>query len=64
MTRIVTVVYRNVYGRDLCYPANQTASRFCALTGNLTLSPGDLAHIKALGYTVEVATYIPQAVSA
>jgi|TARA_Y100001949_G_scaffold150690_1_gene136016 hypothetical protein len=60
---LVEITYRNVYGRDLIYPVNVTAKRFATLAGTTTLSPGDLKVIEALGFTVFVATYIPQGVA-
>jgi|TARA_Y100001949_G_scaffold165412_1_gene161115 hypothetical protein len=62
--REVQVQFRDVFGRPLCYPMNTTASRFCTLTGNLTLSPTDLKVIEALGFTVTPVMYAPTGASA
>jgi hypothetical protein len=61
--REVKVQYRDVFGRPLCYPMNPTATRFCTLTGNLTLSTSDLRVIEALGFTVTPVMYAPEATS-
>ena len=51
--RSVQVFTRTTYGQMRIYPANATAERFLELTGNRTFSPGELAVIKQLGFTVE-----------
>jgi hypothetical protein len=49
----VWVSVRNVYGNEMIYPANETASKFAQLTGKKTFSLADLRTIRELGYTVE-----------
>lgn len=50
---VVEVEVRSVYGNNTIYPANYEAERFAALAGKKTLSPTDLANIKALGFLVK-----------
>jgi hypothetical protein len=48
----ILVEVRNVYGRELIYPANLNAARVCALLCKKTLSRSDLAILKELGHEV------------
>ena len=52
----VHVEVRDVYGNQLVYPASDTARIFTGLTGKKTFTPGDLDHIRRLGYTITLAT--------
>lgn len=49
---IVTI--KNVYGKEMIYPANPVAQIFADIAGQKTLSRETLRHAKALGYTIEV----------
>lgn len=46
---------KNVYGQELLYPADGTATLFTRLTGRKTFTALDIAVIKRLGYEVQVA---------
>jgi len=48
------VKIRNVYGKDLVYPACSKSKLFALLTNSQTLSDGARRTIKELGYTFEV----------
>lgn len=50
----IIVRIKQVYGNELIYPVCKFACAFAELTGKKTLSRSDLAHIKYLGYTVEL----------
>jgi len=52
----ITVSVRNVYGNDLVYPADDSAALFASLVGAKTLNIAQLRTIKALGYSVHVAS--------
>jgi len=49
----VQVKIKQVYGRDMIYPANETAILFTRFTGQKTLTPRDLALIRQLGFHVD-----------
>ena len=49
---IVTI--KNVYGKEMIYPANSVAQIFADIAGQKTLSRETLKHAKSLGYTIEV----------
>lgn len=48
----ITVKTKTVYGRDLIYPACETAEKFAALLQVKTFSNWHLKAIEGLGYTV------------
>lgn len=50
----VTVSIKNVYGKELIYPACPITEIFAELTKTKTLSDNDLANIIKLGYKIEV----------
>jgi len=52
----ITVTIKDVYGRELIYPACEDSQRFVLLTGTETLSRHAISVIKRLGYTVNVKT--------
>ena len=52
---IITVQVRSVYGRDMIYPSDDTALLFARLLQVKTFNAFQLAAIRALGYTVNVA---------
>lgn len=50
---VVEVEVRNVYGKEMIYPANFAAEKFALLAGKKTLSRADLIVIGHLGFVVE-----------
>ena len=50
----VQVVFRDVYGTQMCYPANEEAHLFAALTKKKTLDSADRARIEQLGFRIDV----------
>lgn len=48
----IEVYSRNVYGKQLIYPANEEGHKLVALLHSKTFSPEDLSKLKALGYKV------------
>ena len=50
----IRVKVRNVYGRDLVYPACEVAKTFAKLVRQETFVPRDIQLIKDLGYKIEV----------
>lgn len=50
--KIVEVEVRNVYGKGLLYPVNQTAHDFAALLGVITFNRKQVEGMKRLGYAV------------
>lgn len=52
----VLITIKAVYGKELIYPANDTAKLLTRLTGRTTLSNGDLSIAQEMGYTVKVFT--------
>lgn len=57
---VLEVQLRQVYGRDLIYPVNQTAKQCAELVGRKTLLEVDLKRLTALGFTIEwVPSSIP-----
>lgn len=51
---IVEIQIKNVYGKENIYPVNETAKDFATLTGNKTLSRGQLSIIQGMGYNIKV----------
>jgi hypothetical protein len=51
----ITVELKDVYGKQLIYPACDKAKAFAAIAGTKTLSQANLWQIKDLGYQVLVA---------
>ena len=51
----ITVRVREVYGKDLVYPADVKAQVFAHLVGAKTFNRLHIDLIRSLGYTVEVA---------
>lgn len=47
---------RNVYGKQLAYPANETAAKFAILLGVKTFNAHQLHQIQDLGYTMVQVT--------
>ena len=52
---IITVSVRSVYGRDMVYPADDSALLFARLLQVKTFNAFQLSGIRALGYRVHVA---------
>lgn len=50
----ILVEVRNVYGKDLIYPANHNASLLAKLVGKKTLTAHELEIAKQLGHEVNV----------
>ena len=48
----IQIMMKNVYGKELIYPANEAARLFCKLTAKRTFDINDLRTIKALGYSI------------
>lgn len=55
----ITVTIRNVYGKQVIYPACEKAETFAAIAGTSTLTPQAIKQIKALGYEVRVEPQFP-----
>jgi hypothetical protein len=51
----ITVSVRSVYGSDLVYPADDTATLFASLLNVKSFNARQLGQIRALGYAVHVA---------
>jgi hypothetical protein len=51
-SHVVQVEIRNVYGRNMLYPVNQTAYAFAALLGVKTFNKQQVQGMKDLGYVV------------
>jgi len=45
---------REVYGRILFYPANDTALYLCSLLGTKTLAEKDFALLRQIGFEIEI----------
>src|SRR5690348_8480535 len=56
-TMRIQITIRNVYGNETAYPADETAMLFASMLGRKTLTPADLKHIQALGYTIDVVMH-------
>ena len=52
----ITVQIKNVYGKELIYPACETSRLLAELIGTKTFTRRDLDLIRRLGYLVGVAT--------
>ena len=51
----IEVTIKQVYGKELIYPANKEAKIFANIAGTRTLSVGVLQNAKALGFEVTVS---------
>tara|TARA_R100001086_G_scaffold59237_1_gene27124 strand:- start:98 stop:280 length:183 start_codon:yes stop_codon:yes gene_type:complete len=51
----VEVTIKQVYGKELIYPANKNAERFANIAGTRTLSASVLQNAKALGFEITVS---------
>lgn len=52
----IAVTIRNVFGRDMFYPANTSAEVLAHIAGTRTLSVSNLKDARALGLTIKCAT--------
>ena len=43
---------RNVYGRDLMYPACKQSKLACALTDSKTFHTGDITTLRSMGFEI------------
>ena len=59
MKNELEVYYKNVWGNDLCYPANDIAKSICKFTGAKTLSDHAISIAKDMGYVLKVVAYNP-----
>ena len=50
----IKVQIKSVFGREVIYPACETAEGFCKLIGQKSLTDDQVRQIKALGYEVRV----------
>lgn len=50
----ITVRIKNNYGKEAIYPICQQALSFAAIAGTKTLTRANLAHIRDIGFTVNV----------
>jgi len=50
----IYVEIKNVYGKDLVYPACKTSKLLCELTGTKTISRENIKVIMDLGYNIEI----------
>jgi len=50
----VFVTIKNVYGRELIYPACSVTEIIASIARTKTLSENDLSNIKKLGYDIKV----------
>lgn len=48
----VEISIRNVYGRELIYPVNDTAKKLAELIGHVTFTPKQLKIIHLLGFEI------------
>jgi hypothetical protein len=50
----ITVKIKSNYGQEMIYPVCEYAQRFAAIARTKTLSRETIAHIKKIGFAVEV----------
>ena len=55
MELVITVEVKRVYGEEKIYPVCEKALIFAKMVGQKTLTPSNIANIKALGYTIKVS---------
>ena len=53
-TMQITVAIKNVYGNELIYPVCDKAKAFADIANTKTLANHVIAHIKRLGYSIQV----------
>ena len=59
MNNKLEVLYKNVWGNDLCYPVNDIAKNICRLTGAKTLSYTAISIAQDMGYIKTPVAYDP-----
>lgn len=52
MSKSITILIKQSYGRTIYYPQCDDAKTFAALAGQTTLTTANIKHIQKLGYTV------------
>lgn len=52
----IIIQIKNVYGKDMIYPINETAKQFAALIGTKTLTRCAISQIEKMGYSVQYET--------
>lgn len=53
MKHKLNLKHKNVYGRDLYYPNNETANGLCKFAGKKTLNTNDIKFLIKIGYEIE-----------
>ena len=56
----ITIEAREVYGHTKYYPLCDKAKAFAAIANTTTITEHVIKRIKALGYTVQVQTTMPE----
>lgn len=56
----ITIEAREVYGHTKYYPLCDKAKTFAAIANTTTITEAVVKRIKALGYTVQVQTTMPE----
>ena len=56
----ITIEAREVYGHTKYYPLCDKAKTFAAIANTTTITEHAIKRIKALGYTVQVQTTMPE----
>ena len=56
----ITIEAREVYGHTKYYPLCDKAKGFAAIANTTTITEHAIKRIKALGYTVQVQTTMPE----
>ena len=54
MSQTITILAKEVYGRQMFYPACETSRLFAAIADRATLSETNIRRIRQLGYEVTV----------
>ena len=60
MKLTITIEAREVYGHTKYYPLCDKAKAFAAIANTTTITEAVVKRIKALGYTVQVQTTMPE----
>jgi len=54
VNNLLLVTIKNVYGKEMIYPANNVAQIFADIARQTTLSRETLKHAQSLGYKIDV----------
>jgi len=54
MSNVIKVTVKNVYGVNKIYPACSNSKAFADIAGTKTLTEEVIAHIKSIGFDIEV----------